>query len=133
MLDLSRLTRLLTCALVSCAATWALAGAALAQPIPAKTDDGVPAYQPAVGDAGKAEFGRAAAAAPAFKPAVGDASKAEFGRRPAFRGVAVDHPAPVNSSDDNTVALVFSIVAMLIAIAAVAVTVTRPQRPVLRA
>src|SRR4051812_35796985 len=106
--DLSRLARLITAALASCALTWAFAGGALAQPIPSRPEAGAPAYTFVPGDADKAGFHRTPVA-PAYTPTPGDADKASFGRPPAFRGFATARqPSSVNGGDDNTVALVFS-------------------------
>src|SRR3954451_16965447 len=103
--DLSRLARLITAALASCALTWAFAGGALARVIPAQPEIGAPAYTAAPDDTDKAGVHRTPAAA-AYKPTPGDNDKSSFGRVQAFRGFATQRqPSSVNGGDDNTVAL----------------------------
>jgi hypothetical protein len=134
MLDPSRLTRLVTLALASCAVTWAFAAGALAMPAPiglttASSTD-APAYDPFVADANKAP----AQTAPAYKAAPGDTAKTPdpklvqrvlngVGRRPV---AAVDG----GGDDTGTVALVVAIAAMLTALGAVTLIITRTHRPV---
>ena len=136
MFDPSRLARMVTLALASCAVTWAFAGSALAMPAPPRPDTGgaAPAYDPYVADSNKAPV----AQAPAYKPSPGDTAKAP---QPAqvqrvLNGLGHGKTgAPVaNPNDDTgTIALITAIVAMLTALGAVALTVMRTQQPVLRA
>jgi hypothetical protein len=138
MFDHSRLVRLITLALASCAVTWALAGAALAVPDVARgpqSDDN---------------------AAPAFKAVPGDTDKVPTPQPPTFSGVNADinkapNPAQVDkvlagidnkstkpvanggNDDTGTIALIVAIAAILTAIGAVTLTVTRTHRPMLGA
>ena len=139
MYDRSRLTRLITAALASCAVTWAMAGAALAVPDVPSTGDtsSAPAYKAVAGDVDKAP---SAAAAPGFKPVAGDTAKAPDPRQVQRvlngigRGKAPGQPAvTTNDGSTDTVALIVAIVAMLTALGAVALIVARAPRPVLRA
>jgi hypothetical protein len=137
MFDHSRLTRVITLALASCAVTWALAGSALARP-----DD-------------SAQSPGATSTAPAFKPVPGDTDKAPSAQAPAYKGVNADanktpnaaqvdrvlnginnkNPQPVvNGGDDTgTIALIVAIAAILTALGAVTLTVTRTHRPMMGA
>ena len=136
----TRLSRLITMALASCAVTWAFAAGAFARP---DVSTGTTTTT---------------AAAPAFKDVAGDNDKGTS-QAPAFKGIVVDvnktpdraavdrnlaslkahsgkNPGPsVTTGDDSTdtIALITAIAAMLVAIAAVTFIVVRPQRPVLRA
>lgn len=138
MYDRSRLTRLITAALASCAVTWAMAGAALARPdvsSPAGASS-APAFKAVAGDTNKAP-----GAAPGFKAVAGDTAKAPDPRQVARvlngsgRGKAPGRPAGGATTDGSTgtIALIVAIVAMLTALAAVSLIVTRAPRPVLRA
>ena len=136
MFDLSRLMRMITLALASCAVTWALAAGALAQPAPGKPDTGAPAYNPYVADTNKAP----AAQAPDYTGIPGDTAKTPD---PALvqdvlnglgRGKTPGAPVVSAGSDDtSTVALILSIAAILTALGAVTLTVMRTQRPIVRA
>jgi hypothetical protein len=140
MLDRSRLTRLITLALASCAVTWALAGAALARPAdpPAGTNTtNAPAYQVVPGDTDKAPN----SGAPAFKGIVVDANKVPD-RAAVDRNLAsLGHggkagPGPVvntGNDDTGTIALILSIVAILTALGTVTFIAIRPRRPMLGA
>jgi hypothetical protein len=138
MSDRTRLSRLITLALATCAVTWAFAASALARPdAPNAQVAPPPVYKVVPGDADKAP---AATRPPAFKAIVVDVNKtpdraavdrnlallAHGGKTP---GVTV-----AAGSDDNTdtIALITAIAAMLVALAAVTFIVVRPQRPVLR-
>jgi hypothetical protein len=151
MLDRTRLSRLVTLALASCAVTWALAAGASAR----ASTGAAPAYKVVTGDADKAP---SASRPPAFKVVTGDADKApSASRAPAFKGIVADaNKTPdravvdrnlaslrhggktggpvVATGDDNTgtIALITAIAAMLIALAAVTLIFVRPQRAVLR-
>jgi hypothetical protein len=157
MFDRSRLSRLVTLALASCAVTWAFSAGAFA-----RFDNGqvttagpAPAYKAVAGDTDKAP---SASPPPAFKAVAGDTDKAPSASRPpAFKAIVVDanktpDPATVNrnltnlnhggktggpvvsTGDDETgtIALIFAIAAMLVALAAVTLLFVGPQRPVLR-
>jgi hypothetical protein len=135
MFDHSRLARLVTVALASCAVTWALAGTALARP-----DSGAPDNS----------------AAPAFKAVPGDTDKAPNSGPPAFKGVNVDankapdaaqvdkvlagidnkstKPVVSGGNDDTgTIALIVAIAAILTALGAGTFTAVRTHRPMLGA
>jgi hypothetical protein len=138
MSDRTRLSRLITLALASCAVTWAFAGAALARPdTPNVTAAPAPAFTFAPGDTDKAP---SASTAPAYQPAIGDRLKAPD-RAAVDRNLALlahggKTPGVVVASKDgntDTIALITAIAAMLVALAAVTFIVIRPQRPVLRA
>ena len=136
MFDHSRFVRMITLALASCAVTWAFAGSALARP--------------------DALAAGAAPAAPAFKDVAGDTDKAPSTPTPAFKGVAADvdktpNPAQVDrvlasldskgttqarvdtNDDTGTIALFVSIAAILTAVAAMTLGITRSRRPMLGA
>lgn len=139
--DRSRLTRMITLALASCSVTWAMAAAAQARPDTSPQSasaTAAPAFKAVAGDANKAP---SATTAPAFKPVAGDSAKAPD---PAQvdrvlngigRGKAPGRPAVIGANDDDTgtIALIVAIVAILTALGAVALIVTRTPRPVLRA
>jgi hypothetical protein len=139
MSDRTRLSRLITLALASCAVTWAFAGGAMARPDvgTVTASAGAPAYKAVAGDVNKAP---SASTAPAYQPAIGDSLKTpdpvqvDHTLASLGRGTRANPGAPVVTSNDDTgtVALVTAIIAMLIAVAAVTFTFTRP-RPVLRA
>jgi hypothetical protein len=137
MFDHSRLVRLITLALASCAVTWALAGVALARPDNSTST--------AANDN-----------APAFKAVPGDANKAPGVQPPVFKGINVDanktpNPAQVDKvlaginnkstqpvsgggkDDTGTIALIVAIAAILTALGALTLTVTRTHRPMLGA
>jgi hypothetical protein len=136
MFDLSRLTRLITLGLASCALTWALAAGALAMPAPANPDTGAPAYDPFVADSNKVPV----AEAPDYKAVPGDTAKTPDPARvqDVLNGIGrgkapVGQPAGGGSDDTDTVALILSIAAMLTALGAVTLTVTRTHGPMVRA
>ena len=146
MSDRTRLSRIITLALASCAVTWALAAGAMARPdvqpaaaTPPNAEVAPPpAYKVVPGDTNKAP---SASTAPAYQPAIGDQLKAPD-RAVVDRNLAsLRHggkagPARVvNAGNDNTdtIALITAIAAMLVALAAVTFIVVRPQRPMLRA
>ena len=136
MFDRSRLTRFITLALATCTVTWAMAGSALARP---DTSTAV------------------SSAAPAFKVVQGDNDKGVSSRPPAFRGFVADtnkapdraqvdrnlasltndkakpQPAIDTNDDTGTVALILAIVAILTALGAVTLTVSRTHKPMLGA
>jgi hypothetical protein len=151
-----RLTRLLTLGLAACMVTWLMAASAMALPVhpppqeQSTTTGDRPAFKPVPGDVKTPEN----ASRPDFKAVPGDVKEPEAGTRPAFepaagdvksnadRARAVDPfegtaPAnvavPVADDDTSTVALVLSIAAILTALGAVTLTVTRTPRGVLRA
>ena len=135
MSDRSRLVRLITLALASCAVTWALAGSALARPDTSTTaaQGNAPAYKFAPGDTNKAPG--ASTQAPAFTPAAGDSAKTP---NPAqvqavLNGLDKKSPQPAagTTDDTGTIALIIAIAAILTALGAVTLTVTRTQRPML--
>ena len=137
MFDHSRLVRLITLALASCAVTWALAGVALARPdnvAPTASDDNAPAWKAVPGDTDKAP----SAQPPAFKGIVADQNKAP---NPAqvdkvLAGIDNKSTQPISNSgndDTGTIALIVAIVAILTALAAMTMTVVRNHRPMLGA
>jgi hypothetical protein len=141
MFDRTRLSRLITLALASCAVTWAFAAGAFARP----TDLGVvasagvaPEYKPARGDVNKAP---SSSSAPAFKGIVVDSNKTPDPVVVDRNIASLDHGGKagpnhvVSAGNDNTgtIALITAIAAMLVALAAVTFIFIRPQRPVLRA
>jgi len=138
MFDRTRLSRLITLALASCAVTWAFAAGAFARPdLTVATATPAPAFKAVPGDTDKAP---SASTAPAYQPAIGDRLKApdpavvdrnlaSIGHGPKTTGVVV-------ATDDNTdtIALITAIAAMLVALGAVTYIVIRPQQgPVMRA
>jgi hypothetical protein len=140
MFDRTRLSRLITLALASCAVTWAFAAGAFARPADGPTASAGPApvYKAVPGDTDKAP---SASRPPAFKAIVVDANKApdravvDHSLAGVGRGVRANPNAPIVTSTDDTgtVALVTAIVAMMLALGVVAFVATRPQPPVLRA
>ena len=151
-----RLTRLLTLGLAACMVTWLMAASAMALPVhPPPQDDPQtsghrPAFQVVPGDVKEPEAGTR----PDYKAVPGDVKEPEAGTRPDYKAVpgdvksdadrarAVDpfeRTAPANVSvpaaddDTSTVALVLSIAAILTALGAVTLTVTRHPRGMLRA
>ena len=136
MLDRTRLSRLITLALASCAVTWAFAAGAFARPDgPNTAVTPAPAYKVVPGDTDK---GPQAAKPPAFKGIVVDTNKAPD-RAAVDRNLAsIGHgsqsgPAVASDGNTDTIALITAIAAMLVALAAVTLIAVRPQRPVLRA
>jgi hypothetical protein len=144
-----RLTRLLFIGLAACAVTWAMAGAALALPIVPQreevTTDSRPPFKDVAGDVQEP----ATAARPDFKVVPGDVKAPQAAGRPDFRAVAGDVKsdadraravppvtstdpvrvlAPRTDDDTSTIALIVSIAAILAALGAVTLTVTRPPR-----
>jgi hypothetical protein len=137
MFDRSRLTRLITTALASCAVTWALAGSALAMPASDSSSQATaaPAFKSVAGDTNKAP---SASTAPAYQPAIGDALKtpdpAQVDR--VLNGINNEkNPQPVVDTNDDTgtIALILAIAAILTALGAVTLTMTRTHRPMLGA
>ena len=135
MFDHSRLVRLLTVALASCAVTWALAAGAFARPDAGATtteQSSAPAFKFAPGDTNKAPS--ATTQAPAFQPTAGDTAKtpdpAQVQR--VLNSINNKTPAPaVDTTDDTgTIALILAIAAILAALGAVTLTITRTHRPV---
>ena len=137
-----RLTRLLIAGLAACAVTWALAAGALAMPLESPQSAAAAANEPQTG------------ARPEYQVVPGDVKEPESGNRPentlginddksaADRARAVPPPvpsAPANvpaapgSDDTSTDALILSIAAILTALGAVTLTVTRPPRGAVRA
>jgi hypothetical protein len=138
MFDHSRLVRLVTVALASCAVTWALAGVALARPDagPATSDQSsAPAFKAVPGDANKAPG--ASTQAPAFHAVAGDTAKAPNPAQvqAALNGLDKTSPQPAadTTDDTGTIALIVAIAAILTAIGAVTLTITRTHRPMLGA
>ena len=141
MYDRSRLPRLITLALASCAITWALAVAAQARPDTtpqSSATPAAPAYEFVAGDTNKAP---GAGSAPAFAPTAGDTAKTPDARQVqrvlngTGRGKAPGQPAVVdaNNDDTGTISLIVAIFAMLTALAAIAMVAVRQARPVMRA
>jgi len=134
MFDHSRLVRLITVALASCAVTWALAAGAFARPDAGATTthQSAPAFKFAPGDTNKAPS--ATTQAPAFQPAAGDTAKTPDPAQVQAVLNGIDHktPAPaVDTTDDTgTIALILAIAAILAALGAVTLTITRTHRPV---
>jgi hypothetical protein len=140
MFDRTRLSRLITVALASCAVTWAFSAGAMARTdVPGDAiGTPAPAYQAVPGDTNKAPT---ASKPPAFKGIVVDANKAPD-RALVDRNIAsLGHGGKagpgrvVSAGNDNTgtIALITAIAAMLVALAAVTLIMVRPQGPVLRA
>jgi hypothetical protein len=135
MFDHSRLVRLITVALASCAVTWALAAGAFARPDAGATtteQSSAPAFKFAAGDTNKAPS--ATTQAPAFQPTAGDTAKTPNPAQVQAVLNGIDHktPAPaVDTTDDTgTIALILAIAAILAALGAVTLTITRTHRPV---
>jgi hypothetical protein len=129
-----RLTRLLTVGLAACAVTWALAAGAVAMPMQspkyaADTADR-PAYQVVPGDVKEPESG----SRPEYQPGIND-DKSDADRARAIPSPEPSAPVSVPAPDDDTstVALILSIAAILTALGAVTLTVTRPPRGAVRA
>jgi hypothetical protein len=134
----SRLNRLLTFGVATCAVTWAFAGGATARPIMPPVDrdhaGDAPAYKLTTGDhsvpvvAGKT-------APPPYKVAAGDRSVPNAAQVQGVldnvgRGQPTRVERVVAAADGNTdtIAMILSIVAMLTACGAVTLTVTRSGR-----
>jgi hypothetical protein len=135
MFDHSRLVRLITVALASCAVTWALAAGAFARPDAGATtteQSSAPAFKFAAGDTNKAPS--ATTQAPAFQPTAGDTAKTPDPAQvqAVLNGIDNKTPAPaVDTTDDTgTIALILAIAAILAALGAVTLTITRTHRPV---
>jgi hypothetical protein len=135
MFDHSRLVRLFTVALASCAVTWALAAGAFARPdTGTSTNDqsSAPAFTFAAGDTNKAP-----ASAPAFQAPVGDTAKTPNPAQVQAVLNGIDHkstaPAAGTTDDTGTIALILAIAAILTALAAVTLTITRTHRPAMGA
>jgi hypothetical protein len=139
MFDRTRLSRIITLALASCAVTWAFAAGAMARPDIGQvvTAGAAPVYKTVPGDVNKAP---STSSAPAFKGIVADSNKTPD-RAVVDRNIAsLGHggkagPANVvnaGNDDTGTIALITAIAAMLVAIAAVTLIIIRPQPPVLR-
>jgi hypothetical protein len=135
MFDHSRLVRLITVALASCAVTWALAAGAFARPDAGATtteQSSAPAFKFAAGDTNKAPS--ATTQAPAFQPTAGDTAKTPNPAQVQAVLNGIDHktPAPAvdTTNDTGTIALILAIAAILAALGAVTLTITRTHRPV---
>jgi len=138
MFDRSRLSRLVTLALASCAVTWAFSAGAFARfdNGPVTTAGPAPAYKAVAGDTDKAP---SATRPPAFKAIVVDANKtpdpATVNRNLAKLNHGAKGGTPVVATGDDhtgTIALITAIAAMLVALAAVTLLFVGQQRPVLR-
>jgi hypothetical protein len=136
MFDHSRLVRLITVALASCAMTWAIAGTALARPdnAPTAPQSSAPPFQAAQGDTNKAPA--ATTPAPAFHAVAGDSDKTPNPRQ--VQGVlnGLDQspqPSADTTDDTGTAALIIAIIAIMTAIGAVTLTITRTDRPMMGA
>jgi hypothetical protein len=134
MFDHSRFVRLITLSLASCAVTWALAAGAFARPDAGATTTGqnsAPAFKFAAGDTNKAPGSDSQA--PAFQAPAGDTAKtpnpAQVQR--VLNSIDNKNPAPaVDTTDDTgTIALILAIAAILTALAAVTLTISRTHRP----
>jgi hypothetical protein len=140
MFDRTRLSRLITLALASCAVTWAFAAGAFARPAdgPTATATPAPVFKAVPGDTDKAPI---ASRPPAFKGIVVDANKVpdraavNHSLAGVGRGARLNPNAPLVTSNDDTgtVALVTAIVAMMISLGVIAFLATRPEPPVLPA
>jgi hypothetical protein len=147
------LSRLLTVGLAACAVTWALAATALAGPGPTppylSDQANRPGYKDVAGDQKEPQ----SAARPAFKVVPGDVKAPQSAGRPAFKLVAGDVKsdadrarsvapvvlaapqvaAPAPDDDTGTIALIIAIAAIVTALGAMTLTVTRQPRGALRA
>ena len=131
MYDRSRLTRLITCALASCAATWALAATAPAHPaaMAAGQAAAAPAFVAVPGDTDKAP-----STAPAYQPQIGDHLKqpnaAQVDRVLAGLGQRGSQSAGNGGADHTaTIALIAAIAALVAALGALVLAVVRTDRP----
>ena len=135
MLVRSRLSRLITLALATCALTGAFAGSALAHPDANSNVSQAPAFKAVPGDTGKGVANRP----PAFRGYVADTNKAPNPAQVDHVLASLDNqkakPQPVvdNNDSTDTVALILAIAAILTALGAVTLTVTRTHRPMLGA
>ena len=139
MFDSSHITRLISLALATCAVTWMLAASALAGPnVPADTGaaNTAPAYKFVPGDTDKVP---SASTAPAYQPQIGDALKTPDPAQVqkvltgiGYKG-ALPQSAANGSNDVDPVVIVLGIVAVVTALGAITLIVTRRHRPVLRA
>ena len=135
MFDRSRFSSLITLALATCALTWAFAGSALARTDPPSQVNVAPAYKAVPGDTGKGITTRP----PAYSPFVADTNKTpdpvQVDRVLASLDNSKAKPQPaVDTNDDTgTIALIVAIAAILTALAAVTLTVTRTHKPMLGA
>jgi hypothetical protein len=137
MLDHSRLVRLITVALASCAVTWAIAGTAMASPAGDATtteQSSAPPFRDAPGDTNKAPA--ATPQAPAIQAAAGDTAKTPNPRQVQAVLNGLDQspqPSADTTDDTGTAALIIAIIAILTAIGAVTLTITRTERPMMGA
>lgn len=138
MFDHSRLVRVITVALASCAVTWALAAGAFARPDTGATttdQSSTPAFKFAPGDTNKAPG--SGNQAPAFQAPAGDTAKTPHPREVQAVLNSLDKKSPqpaVDTTDDTgTIALILAIAAILTALGAVTLTITRTNRPMLGA
>ena len=135
MLVRSRLSRLATAALATCALTGVSAGSAVAHPDANNNVNQAPAFKAVQGDTGKGISNRP----PAFRGFVADTNKApnpaQVDRVLASLDNSKAKPAPAVDSNDNTgtVALILAIAAILTALGAVMLAITRTHRPMLGA
>jgi len=136
MFDHSRLVRLITLALASCAVTWALAGAALAAPDnqPTASSDNAPAFKAVPGDTDKGP----SAQPPVFKGVNADVNKTPNAAQvdKVLAGIDNKSTKPVSNAgndDTGTIALIVAIAAILTALAAMTMTLVRNHRPMLGA
>ena len=112
----SRFSRLIALALATCALTCAFAGSALARPDASNDVTAVPAFRASVGDTNKTP-----------DPVQVDRVLASLDNKGTTQ-------ASVNTNDDTgTIALFVSIAAILTAVAAMTLGITRSRRPMLRA
>jgi len=122
MFDRSHLTRLITLAVMTCAATWMLAASALAHP-----------------DALAGGTAPSAAAAPAYQASAGDTLKtpntAQVDRVLAGIGNkgALPHSTANGAEDVDPLVIVLSLFALVAGLGAATLIVTRRQSAVLRA
>lgn len=112
-----RLDRLLLLALATCAITWSLAGAAMAQPADAKGQPVSAGHPPTIGDHSVPD------------PRQVDAVLADLQRE--RERDSAEPTVSASNSDTETVALVLSIVAIFTALGAVTLIVTRSRGRVL--
>jgi hypothetical protein len=129
-----RLTRLLFVALAACAVTWAMAASALARPVLPLQEDQTTGARPEFKDVA-GDVQASAASRPDFKVVPGDV-KSDADRARAIPTPEPNAPVSVPAAPDDdtsTVALILSIAAILTALGAVTLTVTRPSRGALRA
>ena len=128
MFDRSRLTRLITVALASCAVTWALAAGAFARPAgDTATAGSAPAFKDVPGDTNKVPS--ATTQAPAFRASPATPPRRRTPRRSSACSTASTtrprQPAVDTTDDTGTIALILAIAAMLAALGAVTLTITR--------